>query len=357
MRYSITQDYISQGNARPGTAIDPIQFVVAHDTGNAGSTAYGNRNYFNNTQPSASAHTFIDDRVILEIIPLTEKAFHVRYNVSVDNSRYGADANDAAIGVELCWGGSINFDEAYDRYVWYHAYLMDRYNFNPREKIIGHSTLDPARRTDPENALNRYGISFQQFITDVEEMLASEFGEGASSEEAPTRVSPERPVVQGVSTTRPLIQRGASGDYVRDIQRDLIRAGFPLPAFGADGDFGGETERAVLRFQRRYGLQVDGIVGPETLAKLKEVTNTPSRMQEFPLPTGVVRPGTRGDNVRQIQRALGQVGESPGAVDGIYGPQTTSAVRSFQSRFNALARDGIYGPNTRRYLEMELEDM
>lgn len=104
MKYEITRDYISKGNARSGEPLDSVQFLVSHDTGNPGSTAYSNRNYFEEVDPSASAHTFIDDQNILEIIPLNEKAWHVRYNVSEDNSRYGEDANDAAIAIELAWG-------------------------------------------------------------------------------------------------------------------------------------------------------------------------------------------------------------------------------------------------------------
>src|SRR5690606_15685100 len=126
--------------------------------GNGASTAYNNRTYFNREQPSASAHTFIDDKYILEIIPLLEKAWHVRYNVPQDNYIFGADANDVAIGVELCWGGKINFQEAYNRYVWYHAYLCRTYGLDPRTKIVPHSKLDPGRKTDPDkNAFAKNG--------------------------------------------------------------------------------------------------------------------------------------------------------------------------------------------------------
>ena len=140
MKYNITRDYIDLGNSRSGESLGDVQFIVSHDTGNPGSTAYANRNYFANVNPTASAHTFIDDNYILEIIPLSEKAWHVRYDVGTDNRLFGADANDAAIGVELAWGGNINFQEAYDRYVWYHAYLIDKYNLDPKEDIVAHST-------------------------------------------------------------------------------------------------------------------------------------------------------------------------------------------------------------------------
>ncbi|MDF2854237.1 MAG: N-acetylmuramoyl-L-alanine amidase [Neobacillus sp.] len=172
--YEITRDYISKGNARSGQLLvgGKPQFGVAHDIGNGASTAYNNRTYFNREQPSASAHTFIDDKYILEIIPVTvgvpEKAWHVIYDVTTDNIMFGDDANDIAIGVELCWGGNIVWAEAYKRYVWYWAYLCRMFSWDPRKKIVPHSQLDPKRKTDPDkNAFVKNCITWDQFISDV----------------------------------------------------------------------------------------------------------------------------------------------------------------------------------------------
>ncbi len=173
MSYHITRDFIRLGNSRSGQKLNGVRFIVSHDTGNPGSTAYQNMNYFNKQQPSASAHTFVDDQYILEIIPLNEKAWHVRYNVSKDNQMFGADANDAAIGVEFCFGGSINFQESYNRYVWYHAYLCQTFNLDPHKHIVAHSLLDPSRRSDPQSALNRNGVSWDQFIKDVSNAMST----------------------------------------------------------------------------------------------------------------------------------------------------------------------------------------
>jgi N-acetylmuramoyl-L-alanine amidase CwlA len=165
--YEIRHDYIKHGNARPGTKLVGPLFAVAHDIGNGGSTAKNNQTYFNNHQPSASAHVFIDDKDILVIVPMDEKAWHVQYQKPMDNILFGDDANDAAIGVELCWGGKINFIEAYKRYVWFFAWLCKKYKWDPYKKIVSHKKLDPERRTDPDNALNKNGVTWEQFINDV----------------------------------------------------------------------------------------------------------------------------------------------------------------------------------------------
>ncbi len=57
------------------------------------------------------------------------------------------------------------------------------------------------------------------------------------------------------------------------------------------------------------------------------------------------RYGSTGQEVRNIQTRLKNWGYYNGAVDGIYGYQTTQAVRFFQ-RSNGLKVDGIAGPQT-----------
>lgn len=253
--YDITQDYIRFGNARSGLKNHGIRFIVSHDIGKGGSTARQNRSYFHNQQPSASAHTFIDDKEILEIIPLYEKAWHVRYNVTKDNAMYGDDANDIAIGVELCHGGSINFEEAYNRYVWYHAYLCKRFDLDPRKDIVPHSFLDPGRRSDPQHALHPHGITWDEFINDVVNAL-NEFGVS----------KPNKKI--GSEVTTMILREGDKNASVETLQENLIKLGFKLPQYGADGDYGEETKNAVIAFQKKYGLEVDGVAGPQTLGKI-----------------------------------------------------------------------------------------
>lgn len=55
--------------------------------------------------------------------------------------------------------------------------------------------------------------------------------------------------------------------------------------------------------------------------------------------------GSRGEEVRTIQTKLKRWGYYKGSVDGIYGSQTLSAVKWFQSK-NGLTADGIAGPKT-----------
>ena len=65
-------------------------------------------------------------------------------------------------------------------------------------------------------------------------------------------------------TGRSTLQRGAKGATVEALQQRLLQLGFDLSPFGADGEFGKLTDRAVRAFQRVAGVAVDGIVGPIT---------------------------------------------------------------------------------------------
>ncbi|MDX1690205.1 MAG: peptidoglycan-binding domain-containing protein [Acidimicrobiia bacterium] len=59
----------------------------------------------------------------------------------------------------------------------------------------------------------------------------------------------------------------------------------------------------------------------------------------------MLRNGSRGDEVTELQEALAEAGHDPGPVDGVFGPKTEAAVRAFQEA-KGLQVDGIVGPNT-----------
>jgi N-acetylmuramoyl-L-alanine amidase len=179
MRYAVTPRHLTvPSRRRSGRAMFPgVRFVVAHDTGNQGSTASANVAYLERTcdKEGASAHLFVDDREILECIPaLTgppEKAWHVRRGSGADGLHFGSDADDAAIGVEYCFGREIDPDEAYRRYVWVIAYACHHHALDPAAAVVGHFFLDPERRTDPCTGLARSRRTYEGLLRDV----ASEF--------------------------------------------------------------------------------------------------------------------------------------------------------------------------------------
>lgn len=69
-------------------------------------------------------------------------------------------------------------------------------------------------------------------------------------------------------TGLPVLRRGDKGEVVRAAQFLLNGRDFSCGIWGADGDFGNMTEAAVLAFQRRNGLEADGIIGRITWSYL-----------------------------------------------------------------------------------------
>lgn len=72
--------------------------------------------------------------------------------------------------------------------------------------------------------------------------------------------SPAKIDVSGYRT----VYFGHSGQMVRTLQEDLLKLGYKLPKWGADGYFGSETKAAVVAFQKNHSLDPDGSCGPLT---------------------------------------------------------------------------------------------
>lgn len=134
------------------------------------------------------------------------------------------------------------------------------------------------------------------------------------------------------------IRYGDASPAVRDVQQRL--ASVIAPDLEVDGVFGEATRVAVQRFQRDRGLAADGIVGPETWRNLVEAGY---RLGDRLL--WQTRVMLRGDDVRELQHRLNQLGFDAGSEDGIFGPLAQAAVEEFQ-RNVGIDVDGVAGPET-----------
>ena len=73
------------------------------------------------------------------------------------------------------------------------------------------------------------------------------------------------------SLTLPVLRKGDNGKTVKALQHLLMANGIKLPKYGADGDFGGETEEGVIAYQNKVGLPASGVAGPTVFANLMGV--------------------------------------------------------------------------------------
>lgn len=78
-------------------------------------------------------------------------------------------------------------------------------------------------------------------------------------------------------TKRPVIHKGDKGEAVKEMQEMLIKAGYSCGKHGADGKYGGDTYKAVMRFQedhkKEIGAEPDGVVGSGTWRALEKAAN------------------------------------------------------------------------------------
>lgn len=134
------------------------------------------------------------------------------------------------------------------------------------------------------------------------------------------------------------LKQGMTGDSVKTMQKRLIELGYLSGT--ADGSFGATTKTAVAAFQRKNGLDADGIAGPATLAALYSddaVAVTPA--------DDTLEQGDTGDAVKQLQQRLIDMGYLKGTADGDYGSATKAAVKLFQKQAG-MTVDGVAGKET-----------
>ena len=77
--------------------------------------------------------------------------------------------------------------------------------------------------------------------------------------------SPETTTVPPSPSSSTRLEKGSSGEAVRNMQQAMQKLGYMLTA---DGKFGDSTMTAVKSFQKAHGLTADGIAGSQTLTLL-----------------------------------------------------------------------------------------
>ena len=199
--------------------------------------------------------------------------------------------NNGWIQFEICEDALTDknyFEAAYKEACELTAYLCKMFSLNPKGTVSFNGASVPvilchqdsyklglgSNHGDVYNWFNRYGKTMDNVRNDVAALIG---GSGS------TPVTPTPAPTPTPTPTFNLLRKGDEGSAVKELQENLLKLGYSLPQWGADGDFGTETLNAVLKFQRDHDLEIDGIVGPATqaaiktaLAKLTPVTPTPT---------------------------------------------------------------------------------
>ena len=351
---TVSQQYINQN--RSYQSLQP-QGLVIHDTDNAGATAQNNRDYFNRIYASASAHCFVDWNNVIQTIPENEVAWHAGYTA---NHRY--------LSIEMCEPANHNvaqFNTMYQKAVELSADICKRYGWSANN-IVSHYwcsiTFGETDHEDPIAFLKDYGKSWDILLSDIQKAINGES-------------------VSVTTNTIPSINSNNATDYSRygsfvggrcgELQTLLNKVGYNLVV---DSKFGANTLNAVMSFQQKYGLQVDGYAGNQTFSKLNEVIgNKPTKVVTTNSDNWVarlqaecnrqrlsqqivdniagrntlngcptLRQGSQGNITKLLQEKLVSLGYDTNGIDGIFGSGTAYAVAQWQ-KANGLYTDGIIG--------------
>ena len=152
-------------------------------------------------------------------------------------------------------------------------------------------------------------------------------------------------------------------DSVRDLQPGMAvfkwKPDTPSKFSDNEGDFchiGLVTSVNPLRIVHAstegMKVKVDKKIGKWKYWGILAAADMPEDTPDTPIQAderGMLRKGSRGEDVKVLQRALRQVGYNL-EIDGIFGRITLECVKSFQATHD-LVRDGIVGPLTWAALE------
>ncbi|MBW4632645.1 MAG: peptidoglycan-binding protein [Iphinoe sp. HA4291-MV1] len=132
------------------------------------------------------------------------------------------------------------------------------------------------------------------------------------------------------------LRSGSTGQAVTKLQQDLRRLSYfngPIT-----GNFGPETQRAVIRFQQSRGIRADGVVGARTKEAIRIVlsrNNSSVGVGGDRLPNAL-NLGDSGSQVRELQQDLQQLGYFRVNPTGYFGPTTQEAVARFQQDYRIV---------------------
>jgi polysaccharide deacetylase family sporulation protein PdaB len=295
----------------------------------------GNHSYTHASYTSLSSSSMLNDlnrcdNIISSITGKTTRPLFRppggAYNSSVLNT-----VGNAGYSRTILWNIDANDWRGYSSSYIYSTVVN---NISPGSIVLMHA-LDTAPNTkyalqDIIDTLTSRGYRFAT----VSGLLAGSSGSSSSGSSGSSYSS-------SGSASGSTIRQGSTGTAVKELQQALVNKGYSL---SVDGAFGPMTKSAVMRFQSSVGITADGVVGPVTWSKLGTSSGSVSSGSSSTSYPGLLKIGSSGSSVRTLQQALTKKGYSLSA-DGVFGPMTQSAVKSYQSS-QGITVDGIVGSVT-----------
>lgn len=292
------------------------EYITIHNTANDASAA-NEISYMTGNSESTSYHFAVDDKEVIQGIPLDRNAWH-----SGDGTN--GTGNRKSIAIEICYSksGGERYRAAEELAIAFAAQLLKERGWEI-DRIRKHQ--DWNGKYCPHRILS----------------------EGRWDE---VKAKIEKKLSGSMPAKKASIASSASEYHVKK--------GDTLSEIAASHGVSVKSLQSINHITDPNHITVGQVI------KLAQ-TGSSSKSQavsSYPLPSGVIKvtkPLTKGTNVKQVQNALSALyfypdkGAKNHGADGVYGPKTANAVKRFQS-VSGLTADGIYGPKTKAKIEEKL---
>ena len=298
------------------------EYITIHNTANDASAA-NEISYMTGNSESTSYHFAVDDKEVIQGIPLNRNAWH-----SGDGTN--GTGNRKSIAVEICYSksGGARYRAAEALAIKFVAQLLKERGWGV-DKIRKHQ--------DWNGKYCPHRILSEGRWDQVKAAIAAEL-ERLGGEKAPKPPKTETKTGGATYTVK-------KGDALSVIAQ--------------------KTGVSMATLQRLNGIKNPNFIKVGQVLRLTDSASTPTKGKKssYTLPSGVFKvtsPLTKGTAVKQIQTALAALyyypdkGAKNNGIDGYYGSKTANAVKRFQSMYG-LTADGIYGPKTKTKIEALLK--
>lgn len=163
----------------------------------------------------------------------------------------GASFNNRSVGI--CAEGNFETEKMTETQkqalVQALAYVWRLY---PSAKVVGHRNL-------AATACPGANFPFDEIVAGARALKDQNPIKPTPDPKPQVPAPPTAPTKTGTGIFLPVLRRGSKGEAVKSMQVLLTGRGFKPGRWGADGSFGGATERALKNFQASQGLAADGI--------------------------------------------------------------------------------------------------
>ena len=250
-------------NVRPGSKLGSFLGVTIHNTGNngKGADALAHAKLLQNGGGgrTASWHYCVDKDVITQSIPENEMAWHA------GDGRSGK-GNSKTIGIEICMNSDGDLKVATNNAAVLAADIL--YRRGVKEAKSGKNIFqhhDFTGKNCPQKIRTGKPYSWVEFVKRVNQYLDKKWGV-KQAPKTKTKKQKLKDKAKKYAEKRKTIRRGSNGAEVKKLQRLLKK--LDLYKGKIDGIFGSQTEAALIKAQRKYNLDPDGICGPKSWAEI-----------------------------------------------------------------------------------------